>query len=505
MSADEPDLSVWSSVLWLMLGQALIGIGSAPVKSLATTYIDDSVENHKTGFYVAMLFLANPIGVMAGYFTSFISLKFYVDFDRVPLTEWPRIPRSDPRWIGAWWVGFTVAAVLLGLSALPFFFFPKHPRRTSISDNPTCTNVRQYPKRKKSVKELLKGLFQALKRMFTNPAMVFICLSASASSAAYAATGAFGIKYFVDEFGQSNSTAAIVGLAVLPILMIACIVGGYVIKRFKWSARQCALFGLIVDAPACLMYFFLIFVGCPTSDVAGVSVPYNIEPVTDMPIHIRDACNYDCACPERYSYDPVCINKITYVSPCHAGCTVVVEEGRGKNKTKQYSNCSCVDPGVEAENGTCPIDDKCNLKFLIAVILILIALGTSSLGMSADVFVTLRCVDKQDRSLALGTKIFLVKILAFIPAPVYFGALLNWSCLEFAYKPNGEEGACLIYDRTHYRYVYYGMYTALHLCGLFCWFMVFLTVKEKNKGSLTEDEDTNGHNQLIEVDNRLKN
>ncbi|XP_033124832.1 solute carrier organic anion transporter family member 2A1-like isoform X2 [Anneissia japonica] len=510
INVDEfgPYSSVWSSVMWLMLGQALIGIGNTPLKPLATTYIDDSVEDHKTGFYVAMLFLATPIGAIAGYFTSFISLKFYVDFDRVPLTEWPRIPESDPRWIGAWWVGFAVAAVLLGLSALPFFFFPKHPhicRRTSISENPKCMNVRQRPQRKKSVKELIKGLLQALKRMFTNPAMVFICLSASASSAAYAVSGAFGIKYFVDEFGKSNSSASMVG-TILPILIMAYIVGGYVIKRFKWSARQCALFGLIVDAPSCLMYFFLIFVGCPTSDVAGVSVPYNLEPVIDMPINITDACNYHCECPEQYSYDPVCINKITYVSPCHAGCTVVVEEGRGKNKIKQYSNCSCVDPGVEVENGACPIDEKCNFNFLIAVILILIALGTSSLGRSADIIVTLRCVEKQDRSLALGIKIFLVNILAFFPAPVYFGALLNWSCLEFAYKPNGEEGACLIYDRTRYRYVYYGMYTALHLCGLFCWFMVFLTVKEKNKGSQTEDEDTNGHDhQLEEVDNGYRN
>lgn len=39
--------------------------------------------------------------------------------DEVQLTN------KDPRWVGAWWLGFLVAASLVAVSAVPYFFFPR--------------------------------------------------------------------------------------------------------------------------------------------------------------------------------------------------------------------------------------------------------------------------------------------------------------------------------------------------------------------------------------------
>ena len=39
--------------------------------------------------------------------------------DEVQLTN------RDPRWVGAWWLGFLVAASLVAVSAVPYFFFPR--------------------------------------------------------------------------------------------------------------------------------------------------------------------------------------------------------------------------------------------------------------------------------------------------------------------------------------------------------------------------------------------
>lgn len=39
-----------------------------------------------------------------------------------------------------------------------------------------------------------------------------------------------------------------------------------------------------------------------------------------------------------------------------------------------------------------------------------------------------------------------------IPAPVYFGALIDSTCLKWSVKKCGGRGACRIYDSDMYRY-----------------------------------------------------
>ncbi len=51
--------------------------------------------------------------------------SFYVDFDRIPSSDIPDIPQDDPRWIGAWWLGFLAPGVVLIILAFPMFFFPR--------------------------------------------------------------------------------------------------------------------------------------------------------------------------------------------------------------------------------------------------------------------------------------------------------------------------------------------------------------------------------------------
>lgn len=44
---------------------------------------------------------------------------------------WPSLPgginltQKDPRWVGAWWLGFLISAGAVALAALPYFFFPR--------------------------------------------------------------------------------------------------------------------------------------------------------------------------------------------------------------------------------------------------------------------------------------------------------------------------------------------------------------------------------------------
>ena len=73
----------------------------------------------------AFLFIAMLLGPIMGFSLSATALAFYVDFDRIPADQIPKINQDDPRWIGAWWLAFPLFAIMMLIVALPMFFYPK--------------------------------------------------------------------------------------------------------------------------------------------------------------------------------------------------------------------------------------------------------------------------------------------------------------------------------------------------------------------------------------------
>lgn len=41
------------------------------------------------------------------------------------LTGGINLTSKDPRWVGAWWLGFLISAGMVALAASPYFFFPR--------------------------------------------------------------------------------------------------------------------------------------------------------------------------------------------------------------------------------------------------------------------------------------------------------------------------------------------------------------------------------------------
>ncbi|XP_033111468.1 solute carrier organic anion transporter family member 2A1-like [Anneissia japonica] len=72
--------------------------------------------------------MAVAFGPFVGFFTSFQCLSVYVDFYRVDEESIPTDPR-DPRWIGAWWLGFVIASVVIVMVSVPLFLFPRKLRK----------------------------------------------------------------------------------------------------------------------------------------------------------------------------------------------------------------------------------------------------------------------------------------------------------------------------------------------------------------------------------------
>jgi hypothetical protein len=69
---------------------------------------------------------------------------------------------------------------------------------------------------------------------------------------------------------------------------------------------------------------------------------------------------------------------------------------------------------------------------------------------------TLRCVDPQDKAMALGLISFAIGLFGNVPCPIIYGAVVDSACL-FWEENCGKRGACRIYDPVKFRQVFHGV------------------------------------------------
>ncbi|XP_033121665.1 solute carrier organic anion transporter family member 2A1-like [Anneissia japonica] len=485
------------NVFWLIIGQILIGIGGAPMFPLTITYLDDStVDSTTTSIYIAGIFVAMGLGPFIGFMASFQCLSLYVDFDRVDGENIPTDPR-DPRWIGAWWLGFVLAAVLIVVLSIPLFFFPRNLKKYEC----TCCGERSknteqeeekfsiaavyktdFMKDKKNgILASLKGLLLALKRLLTNPTLIFLTMTVACNLAIVSGFAFFIAKYVEKQYAVSAATASIViGGINLPGTVFSNVLSSFCVKKFNLT--QFGLGRMLVAIATCSFLFSipLLFIGCSNPGIAGVTTHYNTSFNQGQGLlpNLIYSCNSNCACPDNV-YKPVCgSDGITYSSACHAGCTDVWREGMGNldevglsNNETIYVGCSCITTGDEWETtdglieggsgteGSC--DWTCDKLLPFALIVAVISV-CASMKPNPGIMLLLRCVEPSDRALALAVGGVVIRVLGFLPAPIYFGAIISSTCL-IRQELCGREGACLVYDLERYRYSFIGLFVGLKL------------------------------------------
>ncbi|RXM95916.1 Solute carrier organic anion transporter family member 1A1 [Acipenser ruthenus] len=84
-----------------------------------------------------------------------------------------------------------------------------------------------------------------------------------------------------------------------------------------------------------------------------------------------------------------------------------------------------------------------------------------------------------------------------IPAPVYFGALIDSTCLKWGSKKCGGRGACRMYNSDAYRLIYLGLISALSGSSYFFMIAVILLLRKQFKRveKKTQD-DADGHTEI---------
>ncbi|KAA0720767.1 Solute carrier organic anion transporter family member 1C1 [Triplophysa tibetana] len=451
----ESRLSMW---IYVFLGNILRGIGETPVQPLGISYIDDHALEENAAFYIGCVQTISVIGPVFGYLLGSLCAKIYVDIGFVNM-ETISITPGDARWVGAWWLGYLIAGLITLFSAVPFWFLPKSlplperqlakysPEGTSfIKDSPLLEHKYQADE-PTNLLEMAKDFLPTLRSLLGNPVyFIYLCVTIIQFNSLIGMV-TYKPKYIEQHYGQSAFKANfLMGVINIPAVALGMFSGGLIMKKFKLSIMGAARFALGTSLLGYFLSLFFFTMGCENAHVAGITVSYNgTGGLYKEDASLFSSCNADCQCPETH-WDPVCgENGLTYVSPCLAGC--------------QTSHGS----GLK----TCNNRDSCQRVFPYFLALSVITSFIISLGGTPGYMVLIRCIKPQLKSLALGFHTLATRTLAGIPAPIYFGAIIDTTCLKWGHKKCGGRGACRIYNTTAYRIAYLGLTLGLRTASFF--------------------------------------
>ncbi|XP_067931102.1 solute carrier organic anion transporter family member 2B1-like [Watersipora subatra] len=452
----------------------LMGVGYAPFWCLGLAYVDNNVKkSHETAKFLGIILTFYTIGPVIGFGSGGLFLNIYVTLGETYLTS------EDEQWIGAYWMGYLVFGAFLILLLPVIFMFPKSlPRKDDNSpgslslynivksDLPGLTKTdegepelvaqlqpQEAQTNKVNVKDNLrsiKGFLPTFLRLATNP--LFIIEVLASCCGVYYISGWLGFlpKYFEETFHYTASNASTYAGAIPPLLScIGVFAGGYLSSRYKLNTQQSAVFLFVSTLTSTLLLVPLFFLRCDQYPVQ--------QPDFDSVL-----CASSCGCDEN-AHVPVCHEQTTYRSPCVIGC----ENYTASGDELKYARCFC-ERNITVSVGACQQTDCISSQiFLACAILATTAFVCSS---SAGLNIIMRAVAEEDKSLALGVQSSLNSLLAWIPAPILYGMLIDSTCKIWEHPDDPYfKGYCMEYYNEDYANKYVGMTVgAMSLTCFFC-------------------------------------
>ncbi|XP_067861426.1 solute carrier organic anion transporter family member 1C1-like [Heptranchias perlo] len=479
----EAGSSMW---IYVFLGNLLRGIGETPTGPLGVSYLDDHATEENASFYIGILHTVALIGPLFGYLLGSYCAKLFVDIGFVDLDR-ITITSKDARWVGAWWLGFLISGAIASLSAIPFWFFPKSltkelknksSEKMKFIKEDQSEPVGSNPK--PTISTTNKGFFSSLKALFSNPIYVLYLLSIIVQYNSLIGMLTFKPKFIEQQYGQSASKSNfVIGLINIPAVCFGIFFGGLVMKKYKLNVVQAAKMAIGCTTLGWLLSLTYFGMGCENSRVAGLTVSYEgTSQVSYEGSNLYHDCNAGCFC-KRTQWEPVCAeNGVTYVSPCLAGCKT--STGIGRNTT--FHNCSCISALTSGNSsallGQCSTADDCERIFPYYLATTVLSAFSFSFGSVPGYMILLRCNEPELKSLAIGIQTLMGRTLAGIPAPIYFGALIDATCLKWGTKKCGGRGACRMYDSDAFRDIFLGLIAGLRGVGLLLFVGVGVLLKK---------------------------
>ncbi|KAK8733338.1 hypothetical protein OTU49_006589, partial [Cherax quadricarinatus] len=306
-------------VILLFLSQFFVGIAISIFFTVGVTYLDDNINKKDYPIYYSFTLLLRILGPVLGYLVGGKCLSLWID-----PSQSPNLTRKDPRWLGAWWLGYLfIGCGLLFLGSLLFFFPRKLPStlnreaKKALRQADKDNNKRgvQYfatlaKSKKLESKPTLANLKKALKRLFTNKLWVGNLFNTVVIILALSGYWNFKPKYLENQFRKSATEANYyTGMASFASVVLGTGIGGAILRWVRPRPQFVAGYNIFVTLFLTAGFIVLMFIGCPKLTMVG--------PVDGWS---APECSSECGCSERFS--PVCSQDLSTVfySPCYAGC-----------------------------------------------------------------------------------------------------------------------------------------------------------------------------------------
>ncbi|XP_032662580.1 solute carrier organic anion transporter family member 74D-like [Odontomachus brunneus] len=456
----------------LFIAQLVSGVGGSLYYTLGVSYMDDNIQKSKTPALISFSYFLRMLGPAIGYGLASFALKFYIS-----PTLTPTITTQDPRWLGAWWMGWIILAILLFIFASVIALFPKTlPRAAArkvlaLERNRSATSIKG--EQESELPASIGDMLRTFKRLLTNTTLMCNNLATVFYFMGYMPYWIFMPKYIETQYKQSASVSSLItGTVGLVFSAFGILLSGLIISKYKPKARYLAGWNVMIGVISIMGMISYAFLGCSANDDQIAIQPSGA-------LKTRLPCNEQCNC-DYVTYNPVCSEHgQTFISACHAGC-------RGmklfSNGSKVYTDCSCVKPKLSrslthsyanitslfftespldttepivealgtAVPGSCPVD--CMHKFYIFLAVVCLLKFSGATGRASNFLVSVRCVDEKDKTVAMGFGLTIMSLFAFIPSPILFGFILDKTCLVWGKTCSGT-GNCWLYNGETLRYL----------------------------------------------------
>ncbi|CAG9772829.1 unnamed protein product [Ceutorhynchus assimilis] len=433
--------------LILFSAQFISGIGGSLYYTLGVSYMDDNIKRSKTPALFSFSYFIRMLGPAIGHGLASICLKLYIS---PGLT--PTIDTKDPRWLGAWWLGWLILAFILFVFASLLALFPKTLPRAAVRKEikRQASRVSNKPMDEEPPLPSFKDMIVTFRRLASNRTLMLNNFAAVFYFLGYMPYWIFLPKYIETQYRQSASASSLItGSAGLVFSAVGILLSGLVISKFRPRARYLAAWNVLVGAVSVMGIISYAYLGCTDNDNRAPLLPNGeLNPISD--------CNSNCHC-GYIKYNPVCSSDgRTFISACHAGCKKVVN----LNGTDVHSDCSCIksenNPNKATDRlenfvmpGSCSVD--CYSQFYMFLCVVCLLKFSGATGRASNFLVTVRCVEEKDKSVAMGFGLMLMSLCAFVPSPILFGIIMDKACLVWGKTCNGN-GNCWLYNGETLRY-----------------------------------------------------